>query len=93
MPSKRKPLPIIPSRIEIIRDNQIVSVMSQLGDNERLFVICPRCEKHVQLSRYGHRGNFDGHYGSKKCNQALDRKTRKQLKETLVEKFGPMYGL
>ncbi|KAI0744490.1 hypothetical protein C8Q76DRAFT_851510 [Earliella scabrosa] len=91
MPSKRKPRPVTPGEILITRGPEVISAVSQIDDNGRLFVICPRCEKHVQLSRYGHPGNFQEHYMSKKCDLALKRKTRKEFKKTLLEKLGPAY--
>lgn len=93
MPSKRKPLPITPALISISHDGEVISIMSQLNDKGRLFVICPSCQKHVQLSRYGHSSNFKEHYKSKICNELLDRRHRRECKEILVKKFGPMYGV
>ena len=91
MPTKCRPRPITPAEIRITHNREVISVLSQIDNNGRLFVICPRCEKHVQLSRYGHPGNFKEHYMFKKCDQAFRCKTRKEFKKTLAEKLGPAY--
>ena len=92
MPTKKKGLPIEPSMIIIRHRDKVVEVMSQLDENGKLFVVCPHCNHKVQLSRYGHPKNFEFHYLSKRCTTHKKAALAKELRETLVKKFGPMYG-